>query len=105
MRVRAWLRPSAGRADAQVFCRLLRQQLGDIRRDPPRLVFGEQFRRRSYRPILPLLLLLSPKAAHVGVRQWNGSSGKTSIAGYEISNWIIVLGAIIIVLLIFQNLH
>jgi hypothetical protein len=30
---------------------------------------------------------------------------KTSIAGYEISNWIIVLGAIIIVLLVFQNLH
>ena len=30
---------------------------------------------------------------------------KTSIAGYEIPNWIIVLGAIIIVLLIFQNLH
>jgi hypothetical protein len=30
---------------------------------------------------------------------------KTSIAGYEISNWMIVLGAIIIVLLIFQNLH
>jgi hypothetical protein len=28
---------------------------------------------------------------------------KTSIAGYQISNWIIVLGAIIIVLLIFQN--
>jgi len=31
--------------------------------------------------------------------------GKTSKAGYQISNWIIVLGAIIIVLLIFQNLH
>ena len=30
---------------------------------------------------------------------------KTSIAGYQISNWIIVLGAIIIVLLIIQNLH
>jgi len=28
---------------------------------------------------------------------------KTLIAGYEISHWIIVLGAIIIVLLIFQN--
>ena len=32
-------------------------------------------------------------------------SGKTSIAGIQISNWMIVLGAIIIVLLIFQNLH
>jgi hypothetical protein len=30
---------------------------------------------------------------------------KTTIAGYQISNWIIVLGAIIIVLLIFQNSH
>ena len=30
---------------------------------------------------------------------------KTSIAGYQISNWIIVLGAIIIAWLIFQNLH
>jgi hypothetical protein len=30
---------------------------------------------------------------------------KTSIAGYQISNWTIVLGAIIIVLLIFQSLH
>jgi hypothetical protein len=27
---------------------------------------------------------------------------KTSVAGFQISNWIIVLGAIIIVLLIFQ---
>jgi hypothetical protein len=30
---------------------------------------------------------------------------KTSITGYQISNWIIVLGAIFIVLLIFQNSH
>jgi len=30
---------------------------------------------------------------------------KTSIAGVQIPNWIIVLGAVIIVLLIFQNLH
>jgi hypothetical protein len=30
---------------------------------------------------------------------------KTTIAGYQIPNWIIVLGAIIIVLLIFQNSH
>ena len=30
---------------------------------------------------------------------------RTTIAGYQISNWLIVLGAIIIVLLIFQNLH
>jgi hypothetical protein len=30
---------------------------------------------------------------------------KTSIAGVQVSNWLIVLGAIIIVLLIFQNTH
>jgi len=30
---------------------------------------------------------------------------KTSIAGVQVSNWMIVLGAIIIVLLIFQNIH
>jgi hypothetical protein len=30
---------------------------------------------------------------------------KTSIAGVQIPNWIIVLGAVIIVLLILQNLH
>jgi hypothetical protein len=30
---------------------------------------------------------------------------KTSIAGVQVSNWMIVLGAIIIVLLIFQNFH
>ena len=30
---------------------------------------------------------------------------KTSIAGVRVSNWMIVLGAIIIVLLIFQNSH
>ena len=51
------------------------------------------------------LLLLSPKeAAHMGGRQWNGSSRKTSIAGLQVSNWMIVLGAIII-LLVFQNFH
>jgi hypothetical protein len=30
---------------------------------------------------------------------------KTSIAGVQVSNWMIVLGAIIIVLLIAQNFH
>ena len=30
---------------------------------------------------------------------------KTSIAGVQIPNWIIVLGAVIIVLLIFQYSH
>jgi hypothetical protein len=30
---------------------------------------------------------------------------KTSIAGVQVFNWMIVLGAIIIVLVIFQNFH
>jgi hypothetical protein len=33
------------------------------------------------------------------------SDQQFKLAGYEISNWIIILGAIIIVLLIFQNLY
>ena len=32
-------------------------------------------------------------------------SGKTSIAGVEVSNWMIVLGAIIVVLLIYTSMH
>jgi hypothetical protein len=30
---------------------------------------------------------------------------KTSIAGVQVSNWMIVLGAFIVVLLIVQNFH
>jgi hypothetical protein len=52
-----------------------------------------------------LLLLLCPKVAYLGSKAMEWFQRKTSIAGYEISNWIIVLGAIIIALLIFQNLH
>ena len=32
-------------------------------------------------------------------------SRKTSIAGVQISNWMIVLGAIIVVLLIYNSMH
>jgi hypothetical protein len=32
-------------------------------------------------------------------------SRKTSIAGVQISNWIIVLGAVIVVLLIYNAMH
>jgi hypothetical protein len=31
--------------------------------------------------------------------------GKTTIAGIQISNWIIVLGAIILTLLIYNSMH
>jgi hypothetical protein len=37
-------------------------QLRDIRRDPPRLVFGEQLGRRSYRPILPAFAIIVPES-------------------------------------------
>ena len=46
-----------------------------------------------------------PEGGQSGSKAMEWFKRKTSIAGYEISNWIIVLGAIIIVLLIFQNLH
>jgi hypothetical protein len=32
-------------------------------------------------------------------------SGKTLIAGIQISNWMIVLGAIIVILLIYNSIH
>jgi hypothetical protein len=38
-----------------------------------------------------------------GVMEW--FSQKTSIAGVQVSNWMIVLGAIIIVLLIYSSMH
>jgi hypothetical protein len=81
------------------------RQLGDIRRDLPRLVAGEQLGGRSYRPILPAFAIIVPEGGPSGSRAMEWFKRKTSIAGYEIPNWIIVLGAIIIVLLIFQNLH
>jgi hypothetical protein len=69
----------------------------------PRLVAGEQLGGRSYRPILPAFIV--PEGGLSGSKAMEWFKRKTSIAGYEISNWIIVLGAIIIVFLIFQNLH
>jgi hypothetical protein len=32
-------------------------------------------------------------------------SRKTSIAGVQISNWMIVLGAVIVILLIYNSMH
>ena len=46
-----------------------------------------------------------PRRRPSGSKAMEWFKRKTSIVGYEISNWIIVLGAIIIVLLVFQNLH
>ena len=32
-------------------------------------------------------------------------SRKTSIAGVQISNWMIILGAVIVILLIYNSMH
>jgi hypothetical protein len=32
-------------------------------------------------------------------------SRKTSIAGVQISNWMIVLGAVVVILLIYNSMH
>jgi len=40
-----------------------------------------------------------------GGKSWNGLAGKTSIAGVQISNWMIVLGAVIIMLLIYTSMQ
>jgi hypothetical protein len=51
------------------------------------------------------LLLSSKEAVYPGRKAMEWFKQKTSIVGVQVSNWMIVLGAIIIVLLIFQNLH
>ena len=63
----------------------------------------------AWRPILSAypgrFAIIVPEGGLSGSKAMEWFKRKTSIAGYEISNWIIILGAIIIVLLIFQNLH
>ena len=56
-------------------CRPL-EKLGDIRRDPPRLVLREQLGGRSYRPILLAFAIIAPEGGASGSKEWNGSSGK-----------------------------
>jgi hypothetical protein len=51
------------------------------------------------------LLLLSSKKRLSGRKAMEWFKQKTSIAGVQVSNWMLVLGAIIIVLLIVQNSH
>ena len=38
-----------------------------------------------------------------GVTEW--FSQKTSIAGVQVSNWMVVLGAIIVILIIYTSIH
>jgi hypothetical protein len=82
------------------------RQLRHISSDPPLLILCVSSSAADLIGLsCPLLLLLSPKEALPGRKVMEWFKQKTSIAGYQISNWMIVLGAIIIVLLIFQNLH
>jgi hypothetical protein len=69
----------------------MRPVLGDLAADPTVL---------SCR-----LLLLSERGDLPGRKAMEWFKQKSSIAGVQVSNWMIVLGAIIIVLLIFQNYH
>jgi hypothetical protein len=70
----------------------------DFGRDPSRPSRGEQ--------LLSAFGIIVPERGGLSrSKEMEWFKGKTSIAGYQISNWMIVLGAIIIVLLIFQNSH
>jgi hypothetical protein len=66
-----------------------------------RLLLG----RRSYRPILPAFAIIAERGGLHGRKAMEWFKQKTSIAGVQVSNWMIVLGAIIIILLIVQNSH
>jgi hypothetical protein len=81
------------------------RQLRHVGRNPARLLAGEHLGSRFYRPIPPAFAIIVPERGLSGSKAMEWFKRKTSIAGYEISNWIIVLGAIIIVLLVFQNLQ
>jgi len=46
-----------------------------------------------------------PTEAAYGRKAMEWFSRKTSIAGIQISNWMIVLGAVIVILLIYNSMH
>jgi hypothetical protein len=58
------------------------------------------------RPRDPAQLCVSIKRCgprpYLGEKPWNGSAQKTSIAGIQVSNWMIALGAIIVILLAYS---
>ena len=45
------------------------------------------------------------RAAYPRMKVMEWHKGKTSIAGIQIFNWMIVLGAIIVILLIYNSMH
>jgi len=78
------------------------RQLRHVGRNARRLIFAEQVADPI--SLSCALLLLSPNGLS-GRKAMEWLKQKTSIAGVQVSNWMIVLGAIIIVLLISQNFY
>jgi hypothetical protein len=54
---------------------------------------------------MPAFAIIAERGGLSGRKAMEWFKQKTSIAGVQVSNWMIVLGAIIIVLLIFKNSH
>jgi hypothetical protein len=52
-----------------------------------------------------LFAIIAERGGLPGRKAMEWFTQKTSIAGVQVSNWMIVLGAIIVVLLIVQNFH
>jgi hypothetical protein len=72
----------------------------DINRDPSCLIFRQQLRRQPR-----AFAIMAERGGLSRRKAMEWFKQKTSIAGVQVSNWMIVLGAIIIVLLIIQNTH
>jgi hypothetical protein len=70
-----------------------------------RAILAEQLAAEPIGLSCPLLLLSPKEPGLSGRKAMEWLKQKTSIAGVQVSNWMIVLAAIIIVLLIFQNFH
>jgi hypothetical protein len=56
-------------------------------------------------PNFPSRHILAEPLLNMGGRVMEWFNKKTSIAGVQISNWMIVLGAIIVILIIYTSIH
>jgi hypothetical protein len=54
---------------------------------------------------VPAFAIIAERGDLSGRKAMEWFKQKSSIAGVQVSNWLIVLGAIIIVLLVIQNSH
>jgi hypothetical protein len=70
-----------------------------VRADMPKRSKTSLLTRSRHRPAA----LSGPEAGYLGESAMEWFKGKTSIAGYQVSNWIIALGAIIVVLLVLRH--